>query len=162
VSVRRFAIFLLISASTLWLTAILLAPTVGRQNSVTRAGAAAIYAAGSFICHQRPERSFHRDDAQLPVCARCTGLYAGGLIGVCLWAMVAGLGDRPAPRAHRLLAHARPRWGLLALAVPTAITVATAWLGWWDPANILRAALAVPLGAGAGAIVSAGAAGDLR
>ena len=40
-----------------------------------------LYAAGSFICHQRPERSFHIDAAQLPVCARCLGIYAGAAIG---------------------------------------------------------------------------------
>src|SRR5262245_30156247 len=43
--------------------------------------AAVMYAAGSFICHQIPERSFHLDGIQLPVCARCFGLYGGGALG---------------------------------------------------------------------------------
>jgi len=30
--------------------------------------AAGLYAVGSQICHQRPERSFHLFAAQLPVC----------------------------------------------------------------------------------------------
>ena len=30
-----------------------------------------------FICHRRPERSFHIRNHQFPVCARCTGFYTG-------------------------------------------------------------------------------------
>ena len=33
------------------------------------------------VCHQRPERSFHVAGVQLPVCARCTGLYVSGAAG---------------------------------------------------------------------------------
>jgi len=39
-----------------------------------------IFAVGSLICHQRPDRSFFVDGHQLPVCARCTGLYLSGAI----------------------------------------------------------------------------------
>ena len=40
-----------------------------------------LYAIGSVICHQRPERSFHLDAVQLPVCARCLGIYVGAAAG---------------------------------------------------------------------------------
>src|SRR5688500_6050025 len=40
-----------------------------------------LYAAGSLICHQLSDRSFHLQGSQLPVCARCFGLYAGGALG---------------------------------------------------------------------------------
>jgi uncharacterized membrane protein len=30
-----------------------------------------------FICHRKPERSFFIRGHQFPVCARCTGFYAG-------------------------------------------------------------------------------------
>ena len=43
---------------------------------------AVIFAVGAVICHQRPERSFFLDGHQLPVCARCTGLYLSGAIGL--------------------------------------------------------------------------------
>ncbi|MGL4589873.1 MAG: DUF2085 domain-containing protein [Mycoplasmatales bacterium] len=33
-------------------------------------------------CHQKPERSFHYHGYQYPVCARCTGLYLGYVIGL--------------------------------------------------------------------------------
>ncbi|MBI3491378.1 MAG: DUF2085 domain-containing protein [Acidobacteria bacterium] len=42
--------------------------------------AATVYEAGAVLCHQLPARSFHLWSAQLPVCARCTGIYAGAAI----------------------------------------------------------------------------------
>lgn len=45
-------------------------------------------------CHQLPERSFFWKGYQFPVCARCTGVYAGELLGLighfcigCYWRM---------------------------------------------------------------------------
>ncbi len=46
---------------------------------------ALIFAAGGLICHQRPERSFFLDGQQFPVCARCTGLYLSGALGILGW-----------------------------------------------------------------------------
>lgn len=34
------------------------------------------------ICHQNPERSFCYNDSCFIVCARCTGIYFGALIGI--------------------------------------------------------------------------------
>ncbi len=43
---------------------------------------------GYAICHQIPERSFHMHGEQLPLCARCTGIYMGALAGFTLmWLM---------------------------------------------------------------------------
>ncbi len=39
---------------------------------------------GYAICHQIPERSFHMAGHQLPLCARCTGIYMGALAGFVL------------------------------------------------------------------------------
>lgn len=33
-------------------------------------------------CHQRPERSFFIHGRQFPVCARCTGVFIGEVLGV--------------------------------------------------------------------------------
>ena len=33
-----------------------------------------------YICHRKPERSFHIKGRQFPVCARCTGFYTGLLV----------------------------------------------------------------------------------
>jgi len=37
------------------------------------------------ICHQQPERSYYIYGHQLPVCARCTGIYTGLLTGCLLY-----------------------------------------------------------------------------
>jgi len=43
---------------------------------------------GYAICHQIPERSFHMHGQQLPLCARCTGIYMGAMTGFTLmWLM---------------------------------------------------------------------------
>jgi uncharacterized membrane protein len=114
--------------------------------------AALLYAAGSIVCHQLPERSFHLAGIQLPVCARCTGLYVGGVVGIIVWLA----------RARRPLSHAAARRALVIAAVPTLVTVLSAAAGWWDPGNVLRAALAMPLGLMVGAVVTAVAVRDLR
>lgn len=40
------------------------------------------HAIGYAICHQIPARSFHLDGQPLPLCARCTGIYLGVLLGM--------------------------------------------------------------------------------
>lgn len=40
---------------------------------------------GSKVCHQQDRRSFHFGIRKYPVCARCTGIYAGQLIGIVLY-----------------------------------------------------------------------------
>ena len=97
---------------------------------------------------------------QLPVCARCLGLYGGGALGVLMWIAVAGLGRRASARSAAW--HARVRTVLIAAAIPTLVTVVTAWLDVWDPGNVVRATLALPLGAAAGAVVAAVSARDLE
>lgn len=106
---------------------------------------ASAYALGALVCHQRPERSFHLAGAQLPVCARCTGLYLSAALGILfVWAR------RPSPAAP----FGRWRAWLLWAAVPTAATLV---FEWWRPSGAsgaLRALAAVPLGAAAGALLA--------
>lgn len=40
------------------------------------------HAIGYAICHQIPARSFQIDGTSLPLCARCTGIYLGALLGL--------------------------------------------------------------------------------
>ena len=94
-----------------------------------------VYLAGSRICHQRPERSFHTAGVQWPVCGRCAGLYLGAPLGA-LAAL--SIGRRHASR------------GLGALAVASVPTIATMVLEWTGAATItsgVRAIAALPLGA---------------
>lgn len=119
-----------------------------------------LYAAASLVCHQRTDRSFHLGGAKLPVCARCLGLYLGVGTGVLGWMIIAGMGRRAAPRSSRWSSQVKAL--VTIAAVPTLVSVATAWLGAWDPNNVSRALLALPLGAVAGAVVAAVAARDLE
>ena len=106
---------------------------------------AVLYAAGSRICHQRPDRSFHTAGIQWPVCGRCSGLYLGGALGALL-----GVSTARRVGARRLLA---------ICAVPTAITVGLEWLHLAQVSNLARLASAMPLGAAIG-FVLVGVIGD--
>lgn len=48
-------------------------------------------AVGYAICHRIDGRSFHLGDRSLPLCARCTGIYLGAVLGVAAMA-IAGRG----------------------------------------------------------------------
>jgi len=37
---------------------------------------------GSFVCHQIPERTLVINGSLLPLCARCTGIYSGFIVGI--------------------------------------------------------------------------------
>ena len=96
-----------------------------------------VYAASSRICHQRPERSFRLQGMQLPVCARCFGLYAAAAIGASLaW------GTRRRVEQSRIL--------LAVSALPTAVTWGLEAAGIAPFSNMSRAVAALPLGATAG------------
>ena len=114
--------------------------------------AAALYAIGSQICHQQAARSFHLYSAQLPVCARCIGIYTGAALG----ALIAA---RPTWRTR--IGAIAPRTILVYGAVPTALTIVAEWSGAWGGSNAIRAASGLPLG-GAVALVVAQAAATLH
>ena len=119
---------------------------------------ATIYSFGAVICHQLPERSFFLDGRQLPVCARCTGLYVGAGAGLLAWiAIKLARGRRPGGL--------HPRFALRVLAIaalPTTVSYAAGVSGLWDGSNLTRALVAIPLGAIAGAIAAAVFTKDLR
>jgi uncharacterized membrane protein len=101
-----------------------------------------IYAFGSFVCHQRPERSFHVGLAQLPVCARCYGLYLGAAAGALAAVLVSS-----AFRRHPLRpARADLRMLLLVATLPTAITWVLEVASLWAPSNTTRFIAALPVG----------------
>jgi uncharacterized membrane protein len=155
--VRRPVSLLAVTLVTsLWSAALLAAPSAESPRL-----SALVYAAGSMVCHQRPERSFHRHGVQYPVCARCLGLYAGAVAGATLWVAASGVGSSPKTRAARFTA-VEWRRVISFVAAPTILSVLSGFLGWWDASNAIRAALALPLGACIAALIAAVAAGDLR
>jgi uncharacterized membrane protein len=139
----------LVGAATAWSVGIMLATIVASrpQSQVSSAGyafALVIYAAGSVICHQRPERSFHLLGAQMPVCARCTGIYAGAAVAAIVW-----LRRVHAPRHQPRLYPGPVSRALLVSALPTAGTLLYEWTTGHTPGNWMRLASGVPLGAAA-------------
>jgi uncharacterized membrane protein len=130
---------LVAAGAAIWLAALLVTPLLPAPL------AAAFYVVGSLICHQRPERSFHLLAVQLPVCARCIGIYAGAALGsaIALDARVRAL--RP-PSVNRIL--------LAAGAAPTVVTVACESLGWWQTTNLTRWCAGLPLGCAVALVVA--------
>lgn len=43
---------------------------------------------GYAVCHRIPERSFHIGDYQVPLCARCSGMYLGAVTGLVFQSIV--------------------------------------------------------------------------
>jgi uncharacterized membrane protein len=129
---------LLALAALAWLALLLSTPLLPLP------GAGLMYLAGALICHQLPERSFHLGVAQLPVCARCLGIYAGAAVCLGVHACARGTAWRSLGALRRIV---------VAAALPTAITVAVEWTGLWHPSNVLRAAAGVVLGVGLACVV---------
>ena len=102
---------------------------------------AVVYGIGSLVCHQIPERSFHFAGFQLPVCARCLGIYLGAFAGAgAMWM-------RANPAQSRLaIAPATARRLVLVTAIPTLLTLTLEMAGIWSPSNVTRAIAGVPLG----------------
>ena len=136
-------LLLLALAAASWLALLVAAPVL----PVPLAGT--LYALGSHICHQRPERSFHLLAAQLPVCARCVGIYAGAGAGSLL-----ALGSRIRLRLETL----SPRMLLIGGSVPTVLTLLLEWSGAWGASNGVRAAAGLPFGAVVALVVAQGVA----
>lgn len=133
--------------------------------------ALAVYAVGAVVCHQLPARSFHLWGAQMPVCARCTGIYFGAAVAPAIaWVRVkarrmttrtsAPFAAATKPRAgtHRSVIHAvfdRPvPQALAALAIaPAAATLVYEWTTGITPSNAVRFASGLWLGAILAALV---------
>jgi uncharacterized membrane protein len=134
-----------VAAAAAWAAALPLATyasaRLGGEN-LAYPFALAVYALGSVVCHQRPERSFEAWGSQLPVCARCAGIY----FGAALAALVSLAPDLRMPA----------RWfraALLAASVPTLATLSYEWFTGDMPANALRAATGSAFGAVVAAVV---------
>jgi uncharacterized membrane protein len=109
------------------------------------APAGIVYGIGSLVCHQIGDRSFHVGGYQLPVCARCLGIYAGLACG----AVAAAAGPTRAGAGTRARA-------IVALAaLPTVTTVLAEWSGLWYPSNAVRFGAGLPLGVALAVVVFA-------
>ena len=133
------------------------------------------YLVGSLLCHQRPERSFFLWGSQMPVCARCMGIYAGAALAALALPFVARLkpsrlrsrasfgetgqsaDSAEAARGGGALRSARML--LIVSIVPAAATLVYEWTTGDMPANWIRALSGLPIGVVVAWIVQSAAAG---
>jgi hypothetical protein len=147
-----------IGATLAWTVAMPFATFIAARSDASPAMyavAVAVYGAGSIICHQLPGRTFHLWSAQMPVCARCTGLYAGAAIAAAV--LLNGTGRQSGGRTRI----GADRLRLLAAALPTVATLLFEWSTGLTPSNTVRALAGIPLGGAVtwliGAALTAGA-----
>jgi uncharacterized membrane protein len=143
-------LILLLLAAVVWLAAVVVAPLVA--SSMMAGG---IYAAAGTVCHQLPDRTLHLAGAPVAVCARCLGLYAGGVLGVgaaLLAGRMAATETADSARRARLL--------VAALAVPTMITLALEHVARLPVGNVARVVTAVPLGGAIAWVIARAIAAD--
>lgn len=134
VSDARNPIFLTFVLTTIacavWLGGILLAPYLESQASAWSGFVYTLYAS---VCHQVEARSLRCFGQPLAVCARCTGIYVGFLLGLAVY---------PALRGWQRLALPRGRVFWLVTA-PIGLDTAGNLLGLWHTPNAVRLAVGI-------------------
>jgi uncharacterized membrane protein len=132
---------LFVAGAVMWAAALPLATWMASAPGHPSAGyafAAAVYGASSWICHQRPERSFFIWATQMPVCARCTAIYAGGAVAAVLFG---------ARRSIVRASTARDRAILIAAVAPSILTLIVEFGFGRATSNLVRALAGLPIGA---------------
>jgi len=149
-----------LAGSVVWAAVIPLAAFAASRPhgaSLGYAFALGAYAIGHAICHQLPVRSFHLWGAVLPVCARCTGIYAGAATASLIVLVRADTANATGPAGGGIIeTSTAARRLLLAALVPTAITLVYEWTTGAMPANWIRALAGVPLGAAVAWMINQG------
>jgi uncharacterized membrane protein len=119
----------------LWTAGIVVVPFIERSGGETAATTAGLARfAYSPVCHQIPQRSLVLGGQPLTVCARCTGLYLGGALGLALMAL--GYGRLRVPG----------RLWLLVAVTPTVLDFGMGHLTGMSLPNLARLAVAIPAG----------------
>jgi uncharacterized membrane protein len=140
----RRAVRLTALAALLFVGGTYLAPLLAGSGLPGAGAARLLYAP---VCHQDPDRSFEVGGMVQSVCARCAGLYWGGVAGLFAAAWLA------VGRQSRL----RPAW-LFWAAVPTLVDAGLPWIGAAGLPALPRHLLAWPLGFVAGLFLAVGVA----
>lgn len=159
VTLARRTPVILLGLSLSWAAALIAIPFLaghtGGNPQISRP-AGLVYLAGSLLCHQRPERSFHPWGVQAPVCARCEGIY--------LAAPFAISGVFAAWRRGARALRSRWMWQRLIVSacIPTILTLVWEWTTGEMPSGIVRAIAGAALGTAIAATVAAVAVGELR
>jgi uncharacterized membrane protein len=108
-------------------------------------------ALGYAVCHRIPERSFHVIERPLPLCARCSGMYLGALVGLVFQFGVFGKRSGGPPR--RLLPVLVLLFGAFGFdGANSFLHLLGIEIGPYEPSNLLR----LITGTGMGLVIAAG------
>lgn len=112
-TIRRFKLVyaIILILCLLWCSLFISVPFLADGSSLSRKASAMITLFFSPICHQAANRSFQIYGHPLAVCARCTGIYGGFLIGVILYPFIRGWRNTAPP----------PNWILIAGLLPSGL-----------------------------------------
>ena len=138
-----------VAAVVAWAALLVVTPWLASRphaSPIASALIVAVYGIGSLVCHQLPERSYHVWTAQMPVCARCAGIYAGAVIGAIAGILRLARGGWPGSSGARHASADDARIVLALAAAPTLATLLYEWTTGDMPAHAIRAAAGVPLG----------------
>jgi hypothetical protein len=136
-----------IAALAAWAGLLVAAPFFASRAHASALASALIvgvYGVGSLVCHQLPERSYHLWAVQMPVCARCAGIYFGGVLGA--FAARSCRGRRWSARGPGTLRPIDVRVALALAAAPILASLIYEWTTGEMPSHAIRAAAGVPLG----------------
>ena len=125
----------LMTISVVWIGLIFAAPGLMAERRFF--ASTIIYQGFSAVCHQITERSFHFHGFPLGVCSRCTGVYAGFVIGLAIYPFLRDLREEKFPA----------RWILIVSAIPVAIDFAGGFLGLFTNTFFSRALTGMVFGA---------------
>jgi len=159
----------LVAAVAAWAALLVVTPWLASRahaSPVASGLIVAVYGIGSLVCHQLPQRSYHVWTAQMPVCARCAGIYFGATCGALASTSVRAIGSwksrattdpgavRPEARSLDDRSNQQARAGSLrnarvllgVAAAPTVVTLLYEWSTGDMPSHAVRAAAGVPIG----------------
>lgn len=107
-------------------------------------------AVGYAVCHRIDGRSFHLGDRQIPLCARCTGMYLGAILALAYQHWI-GRRRAGAPPARVIIVVAGLALGFVVDGLNSYLSLFPGFPGLYEPRNWLR----LLTGSGMGVAISA-------
>lgn len=107
---------------------------------------------GYAVCHQIEARSFHYHDMQSPLCARCTGMYLGGLLALFYQAFQGRKGHFPPGRVFVILGALLIWFGIDG--INSFLHFIPGFTYGYQPSNLFRLITGTGVGLGIGAILA--------
>ena len=124
---------ILLILTILWLGFIVLTPFLVHLWAQHSTFIKIYYFLFKFICHQKSDRSYFLWGTQLPVCARCLGIYGGLVVGLVIY-----------PFFNKLTEHKVPKLKLsLIFILPILMDGIAQSLGLYTSSNIFRTIIGI-------------------